>query len=93
LLEGFGLPPLEAAACGAKVLTSNNSGMSEVMQGIATLVDPCDVQSITKGLQLAMQLEFFSKDTRTALRKRYDWDQSAMKLFEILRNETDGTVN
>jgi glycosyltransferase involved in cell wall biosynthesis len=92
LLEGFGLPPLEAAACGTKVLTSNNSGMSEVMQGIATLVDPYDVQSITNGLQHAMQLEFIGNEARRALQKRYDWDQSAMKLFEILRNETDLTV-
>jgi glycosyltransferase involved in cell wall biosynthesis len=93
LLEGFGLPPLEAAACGAKVLTSNNSGMSEVMQGVATFVDPREVQSITDGLQYAMQLEFFGNDSRTALRQRYDWDQSAMKLFEILLNETDCILN
>ncbi len=92
LLEGFGLPPLEAAACGAKVLTSNNSGMSEVMQGIATFVDPCDVQSITDGLQHAMQLESFGSEERREFRKRYDWDQSATKLFEILCNETDRTV-
>ena len=92
LLEGFGLPPLEAAACGAKVLTSNNSGMSEVMQGIATFVDPCDVQSITDGLQHAMQLESFGSEERRTFRKRYDWDQSATKLFEILCNETDRTA-
>jgi hypothetical protein len=67
--------------------------MSEVMQGVATFVDPREVQSITDGLQYAMQLEFFGNDSRTALRQRYDWDQSAMKLFEILLNETDCILN
>ncbi|MBQ6809802.1 MAG: glycosyltransferase, partial [Firmicutes bacterium] len=38
--EGFGLPPLEAAACGAAVITSNRSSLPEIMVDAALYVDP-----------------------------------------------------
>jgi alpha-1,3-rhamnosyl/mannosyltransferase len=50
LYEGFGLPPLEAMACGTPVLTSNRSAMPEVAGEAALRVDPDDVDSITRGL-------------------------------------------
>jgi len=50
LYEGFGLPPLEALACGTPVLTSQNSPMAEMLGGFAELVDPLDVAAITRGL-------------------------------------------
>jgi alpha-1,3-rhamnosyl/mannosyltransferase len=50
LYEGFGLPPLEAAACGTPVLTSIDSPMAEVLDGVAELVDPLDTAAITAGL-------------------------------------------
>ena len=40
LYEGFGLPPLEAMACGCPVLTSNNSSLQEIFKDAALLVDP-----------------------------------------------------
>lgn len=48
--EGFGLPVVEAMACGTPVLTSNNSSLGEIAQGAAVLVDPFDVNQISKGL-------------------------------------------
>ena len=42
LYEGFGLPPLEAMACGTPVVTSNVSSLPEVAGGAALLVDPHD---------------------------------------------------
>ena len=87
LLEGFGLPPLEAAACGAKVLTSNNSGMLEVMGGFATLVDPLNVQSVTEGFLAAMNAPAPSSEQCLLLRQRYDWDVSAQKLLDILNHQ------
>lgn len=50
LYEGFGLPPLEAMACGAPVLTSNVSSLPEVVGDAAVKVDPYDVEAITDGL-------------------------------------------
>ncbi|MEX1029320.1 MAG: glycosyltransferase [Paenibacillaceae bacterium] len=48
--EGFGLPVVESMACGTAVLTSNNSSLGEVAEGAAVLVDPFDVNDISRGL-------------------------------------------
>jgi glycosyltransferase involved in cell wall biosynthesis len=50
LYEGFGLPPLEAMACGAPVVTSNTSSLPEVVGDAAVLVDPTDSRAIAEGL-------------------------------------------
>jgi glycosyltransferase involved in cell wall biosynthesis len=50
LHEGFGLPLLEAMACGTPVLTSDRSAMPEVSNGAAYLVDPESVEAIAAGL-------------------------------------------
>ena len=51
LYEGFGLPPLEAMACGTPVVTSNVSSLPEVAGDAAVLVDPYDVESIVDGIE------------------------------------------
>ncbi|MDH4065112.1 MAG: glycosyltransferase family 4 protein [Acidobacteriota bacterium] len=50
LYEGFGLPPLEAMACGTPVVTSNLSSLPEVAGDAALLVDPYDVDAIAGGI-------------------------------------------
>lgn len=55
LYEGFGLPIIEAQACGCPVLTSNRSSMAEVAGDAAQLVDPRSVESIARGLETLMQ--------------------------------------
>jgi alpha-1,3-rhamnosyl/mannosyltransferase len=70
LYEGFGLPPLEAAACGAPVLTSRNSPMEEILGETAILADPLDVDDIHDGLTRLLD----DHDIRAhALRSASNW--------------------
>ena len=87
LYEGFGLPPLEAMACGAPVLTSNLTSLPEVVGDAAWLVDPLDVGQITDGLvrlieDNALRSQLIAKGLkRSAL---HDWDESARQTWALL---------
>jgi glycosyltransferase involved in cell wall biosynthesis len=80
LYEGFGLPPLEAMACGTPVITSNRSSLPEVVGNAALLVDPED----TRELALAMARLVDDAPLREELRERgleraraFSWQQTA----------------
>ncbi|HID52894.1 MAG TPA: glycosyltransferase family 1 protein [Anaerolineae bacterium] len=64
LYEGFGLPPLEAMACGLPVLTSRASSMAEVCQSAAYLVDPQDESDIAAGLDRLLTQPTLRADLR-----------------------------
>src|SRR5262245_48299773 len=55
LLEGFGLPVIEAMACGTPVITSNNSALREVSGNAAVLVDPMSVSALTEAMTLVAE--------------------------------------
>ncbi len=57
LWEGFGLPPLDAMACGTPVVTSNTSSLPEVTGDAALLVDPLDVAGISGAMKRAAEVE------------------------------------
>jgi glycosyltransferase involved in cell wall biosynthesis len=86
LYEGFGLPPLEAMACGCPVVTSNVSSLPEVAGGAALLVDPYDEDAIAKGIVTAVTDESVRADliTRGIDRARsFSWTQSVKRIHEI----------
>ncbi len=84
--EGFGLPPLEALACGADVVTSNTSAMREYCAPYATLVDPLDTGDIAIGLKDALLNPSSSKEKmeRSArVKSRFDWEKATESTFEL----------
>src|SRR5262249_45249100 len=50
LLEGFGMPVVEAMACAAPVITSNSSSLAEIAGGAAFLIDPLSIDDITEAM-------------------------------------------
>jgi glycosyltransferase involved in cell wall biosynthesis len=80
LYEGFGMPALEALACGAAVVASNRGSLPEVVAEAAVIVDPLDVASIAAGLERVVS----DRELRVALgvagRKRaagFRWSDAA----------------
>ena len=75
--EGFGLPVLEAMACGAVVVTSNVSSMPEVAGDAAILVDPFAVQSIAAGIQSALSAGTPDRDRSIQRAATFSWARTA----------------
>jgi len=89
LYEGFGLPVLEAMACGTPVLTSNVSSLPEVAGEAALLVDPRQTAEIAKGLtQLISDASLRQQLVERGFRQieHFSWDKAAGQVLEILEN-------
>jgi glycosyltransferase involved in cell wall biosynthesis len=86
LYEGFGLPPLEAMACGTPVVTSNVSSLPEVAGDAALLVDPYDAEAIAAGLVRAVTDEALRTDLIArglARAHEFSWKQSVGRIHQI----------
>ncbi len=86
LYEGFGMPPLEAMACGAPVVCSDSSSLPEVVGDAALLVDPRSTAGWARALAQVANDAALRDDLRRrgALRaKTYSWEQSARVLLKV----------
>lgn len=80
--EGFGLPALEAMACGAAVIGSNVTSLPEVINRPEALFDPLDTQSIARKLQEALEDGAFLqrlKDHGLQQAKNFSWEMTAKR--------------
>ena len=87
LYEGFGLPIVEAMACGTPVLTSNITAMPETAGGAALLVDPRDVEQIARGTEQIVSLRDLRQDLRTKGLKRaaqFSWVRTSRRAHEVI---------
>ena len=86
LYEGFGLPPLEAMACGTPVVTSNVSSLPEVTGDAAVLVDPYEVESIAEGMHRVLTDAALSAELRAkgiARAREFSWERSVARTREL----------
>lgn len=86
LYEGFGLPVLEAMACGVPVITSNASSLPEIVGNAGIMVDPLDVQSLAISIQNvllneALRQKMIGKGLERA--ELFSWEKTAKETAQI----------
>ncbi len=86
LYAGFGLPPLEAMACGTPVITSNTSSLPEVVDDAGIMVDPTDVDSMTLKMyeiltNHGLRMDLIEKGLKRA--QTFTWDKAANETYVV----------
>jgi len=89
LYEGFGLPVLEAMACGAPVVTSNISSLPEIAGQAGILVDPGNISEIAGGILTAIEnySELSQKSQKRA--KIFSWEETARLTYAVYQKVLD----
>lgn len=88
LYEGFGLPVLEAMACGTPVLTSNRSSIPEVAGGAAVLVDPTDHNELSRAIHVILSDDSYRRSLSKAglmQASRFSWERTAEMTLSVYR--------
>ncbi len=88
LYEGFGLPPLEAMACGTPVISSNAASLPEVVSDAALTIDPTDIDALAQALVEVLSSPERQEDLRQrGLRRvaQFSWDRCATETLSVYR--------
>jgi glycosyltransferase involved in cell wall biosynthesis len=91
--EGFGMPPLEAMACGAPVITSNTSSLPEVTGDAAILIDPLDTHALANAISRLLGNEQLQEDLRQKgflQAQKYTWSNAAHKMLSVYQKLHNG---
>jgi len=86
LYEGFGLPPLEAMACGVPVITSNTSSLPEVVGNAGIMVEPHDINSLSETMASVLKdKELKHRMSRDGLKraKMFTWEKMVSEVLKI----------
>ncbi len=86
LYEGFGLPVIEAMACGTAVITSNTSALKEISEGYAHLVDPLNVEKMALAISHCMSDTAYRQQLAERGRKRardFRWHRAAQQTLAV----------
>jgi glycosyltransferase involved in cell wall biosynthesis len=92
LMEGFGLPPLEAMACGVPVITSNTTSLPEVVGDAALMVDPHDAEGLAEAMaqvleDAALRDELSARGLRRA--SEFSWERTVAETLEAIHQAHD----
>jgi glycosyltransferase involved in cell wall biosynthesis len=95
-VEGFGVPPIEAMACGAPVITSNTSSLPEVVGDAALLIDPHNTGELSTAIMRILQDKALQEELRQKgyeRVKQYTWTVSARKMLSVYQQLHDGVTD
>lgn len=84
LYEGFGIPPLEAIACGAKVLVSDKSSLPEVVGNVGRCVNPKDTKAISQHMYDCLMSNDIDQQAREKHLEKFQWALLSKKFEEAL---------
>ncbi len=93
LYEGFGLPPLESMACGTPVITSNTSSLPEVVGDAGIMVDPYDVDGLSKSIYEVLTNDGIREDRIKRGLKRaklFGWEITAKETLQVYEEVHNG---
>jgi glycosyltransferase involved in cell wall biosynthesis len=91
--EGFGLPALEAMACGRAVVCSNTSALPEVVDGAAITFDPYSVDEMVRAIaDLLLDAELRQRMERLGLQRaaHFSWQKTAERTLEVFHEVAEG---
>ena len=90
LYDGFGIPPLEAMACGTPVVASTAGALPEVLGDAALLVDPTDEHALAEAIRAAFERPAELRQRGLARAARYSWHRAAEQTWQVYQQVVAG---